>query len=333
MIEWMKQHLIKLHEWIQNRWLIVSIFMSSSSIWFSLILTFWGEKLHLIVNENNQKNFTFLGLILTIAIVLFSALLIIAQRYYEYYTLNTSRDKRKLYILENVNIETNKICDNKFITLRDRIWKIKKGTAKDFPHIISNPCEQLKHIIEKMSTCLCKLLSQSDYDIDINELYISLYYNFPLEDDEWRQTDSLFPERGLSIDDLLNNPQSTFSKILNSNESLLFFNSNEQARKQDSYIRDGEDIFNENNELQGSIACYKILIRKEGTILIQAVLSITTYTKQFVNKNDKKTINNVKYNMTEHILNPFSKRINIELCLLYLYTLYQKNKAMNLPTK
>ena len=127
MIEWMKQHLIKLHEWIQNRWLIVSIFMSSSSIWFSLILTFWGEKLHLIVNENNQKNFTFLGLILTIAIVLFSALLIIAQRYYEYYTLNTSRDKRKLYILENVNIETNKICDNKFITLRDRIWKIKKA--------------------------------------------------------------------------------------------------------------------------------------------------------------------------------------------------------------
>ena len=287
-MEWVKNNLIKLHEWVQNRWLIVSIFMSSSSIWFSLILTFWGEKLHLIVIKDNQKSFTLLGLILTIVVVLFSALLLTAQRYYEYYNLNTSRVKRKLFVLENVSTETNKICDNKFTTLRDVIWKIKNGTAKDFPHIISNPCEQLKHIIEKMNTCLCKLFSQEDYDINPNELYISLYYNFPLENNEWRQADSLFPERGLDIKELLNNPQSTFSKVLSSKESLLFFNSKEQARKQDSYIRDSEDILNENNELQGSIACYKILIKKEGMTLIQAVLSITTYNKQFVNKNRKK---------------------------------------------
>jgi hypothetical protein len=116
--------------------------------------------------------------------------------------------------------------------------------------------------------------------------------------------------------------KSTFSKVLSSKEPFLFYNSKEQARKLDSYIRDGEDRINENDELKGSIACYRIVVKEEKQELIKAVLSITTYNKRFVSSDNKKIINNVKFNMDEYIFKPFIKRIDIELCLLYLATLY-----------
>ena len=144
MIKCLKKLLIRLHEWVQKKWLIVSVLMSTSSIWFSLILSFWGEKLHFIVTDaSGKRQFTFLGAILTILVVGFSCLLAMAQRYYEYSKLNNDKDKRKLVVLENVDIETNKICDNKYITLKKRLWKIKNGQIVDIPQIVSNPCEQL----------------------------------------------------------------------------------------------------------------------------------------------------------------------------------------------
>ncbi len=329
LVRWVKKTLIRLHEWVQKQWLIVSILMSTSSIWFSLILSFWGEKLSLIETDTNGKRqFTFWGIVLTVLIVGFSFLLVMAQRYYEYSKLNTDKDRRKLFILEHVDIETNKICDNKYITLKKKLFEIKKGHVKEFPQIVSNPCEQLKHITEKMNNCLCQLLSQNEYNINENELYISLYYNFPMEDEIWRQTDSIAPERGLGISELINE-KSTFSKVLKSKEPFLFYNSKEQARKTDSYISDGEDRLNENNELKGSIACYRIATNESGQELIKAVLSITTYNKKFVNSDNKKIIDNVKFNMDEYILKPFIKRIDIELCLLYLSVLYnKKNKEV-----
>lgn len=326
MKRWMKKLLIRLHEWVQKQWLIVSVLMSTSSIWFSLILSFWGEQLHLIgVDTNGKRQFTIIGIILTIIIVGFSFLLVTAQRYYEYSKLNTDKDKRKLFVLEHMDIEINKICDNKYITLKRKLSEIKNGNIKDFPQIVSNPCEQLKHVTEKMNNCLCKLLSQNEYSINENELYISLYYNFPLEDNLWKQADSIAPERGLSIDDLISE-KSTFSKVLKSKEPFLFYNSKEQARKTDSYISDGEDRLDENNELKGSIACYRIIIKEAGRELIKAVLSVTTYNKKFVNSDNKRIIDNVKFNMDEYILRPFIKRIDIELCLLYLSVLYNKQK-------
>lgn len=322
-----KNLLIKLHEWVQKQWLIVSVIMSTSSIWFSLILNFWGEKLDfLVVDVNGKRQFTRLGGILTLGIVAFSSLLAMAQRYYEYNKLNTDRDRRKLFVLEQVDAETNRICDNKFITLKKRIWAIKNDKVEEFPQIISSPCDQLKHITEKMNKCLCKLLSQNEYCIKQEDLYISLYYIFPMEDMQWRQADSLSPEKGLSIEEL-QNEKTTFSKVLKDKEPFLFFNSKEQARKEESYIRDEEDSVNEEDELEGSIACYRITIKEKGDILVQAVLSITTYNKKFVNSNDKKIIDNVKFNIKEYILNSFVKRINIELCLLYLHMLYEVNKV------
>lgn len=322
---WGKNKLVKLHEWVQKKWFIVAIFLSTSSIWFSLILNFWGENLKFISKDaEGERKFTPIGLVLTIFVITFSCLIAMAQRCYEYEKLNTDKDKRKLYVLENVDLGTNKVCDNKFITLKKRILSIKRGKEAQCPQIVSNPCEQLKHIVEKINVCLCKLLTQKEYNINEDELYISLYYNFPMENDEWKLADSLSPEKGLSIDELQDD-KSTFSNVLKAKNPFLFYNSKEQARKSDCYISDGEDKNDENNELKGSIACHRIVVKEDNQDLIKAVLSITTYNKRFVNSNDRKIIDNTKYNIQEYILKPFIKRIDIELCLLYLAYLYNES--------
>lgn len=81
----------------------------------------------IITDSDGKRAFTILGAVLTSSIIIFSLLLAMAQRYYEYTKLDTSVDKRKLFVLENVDLETNKICDNKFITLKKRIMAIKNG--------------------------------------------------------------------------------------------------------------------------------------------------------------------------------------------------------------
>lgn len=234
----------------------------------------------------------------------------------------------RMFVLEHVDTDINKICDNKYMTLKKRIWKIKNEKTEEIPRIISSPSEQLKHIVEKMNNCLCKLLSQqNEYVIKQEELYISLYYNFPLEDDSWQQTDRFSPERGLGVKNLLTK-ETLFARILKSRENFLFYNSKEQARIEGCYIQDEDDRISEEGKIKGSIACYRIIVKECEQILVQAVLSISTYDKQFINKDDKGTIKNSIFNIDEYILKPFIKRINIELCLLYLDKLYEeKNKV------
>ncbi|WP_141694220.1 hypothetical protein [Desulfosporosinus sp. BG] len=315
----LKEKLISIHKWNQERWLIVSVITSTVSIWFSLILTFWGEPLNLISVFNNKRIFTWLGLILTCIAVFFSLLFAVAQKCYEYQELNNNKDKMKLKVLQTIDNTTNEIYDRKYITLLEQIASITNNIIKA-PKIITKPKEQLKQIIKCLNESLCKILTYNDYKINNNEMYVCLHYNFPRQSEEWYLSESLFSERNISTDELLSN-SSTFKQIINSREDLIFFNSKEDARKQNKYIQDEEDQYDENHNLKGSIACYKIQIIFHSIVYINAIISFVTYSKKFVNTDDRKSIDIVKYNIKENILSVFKKRFNIELCLLYIMKL------------
>lgn len=315
---------IKIYEWVRKRWFIVSFLLTTSSFWFSLVLSFWGEELHFIVINENKKQFTRLGFLLTMVVIIISFVIQMAQRCYENSKLNPDENKRKMDFLEKVNEETVFICGCKFGTLKREILKIKNDKIKDFPKIISIPSNQLKYILETMIECLCELLSTREYSIQKKDMYISLFYNFPLENDSWEQLVTSLPEKGLSIEELLKEG-TTFYRLLKTRKKFLFFNNKEEAKKTNNYIPDEEDIIDENGDLKGSIACYKVVIKEQNKTLIQAVLSISTYNKRFINNNDKKKIEYIESVIREYIINPFMIRINIELCLLYLSILYDKN--------
>lgn len=321
---YIKQKFIAIHKWNQKKWLIIPIITSTIGVWFSLILSYMGQDLYLVTVINNNRSLTWLGWTLTGVVVLFSTIFVIAQRVYEYEELNNNRDKMKLKVFNVTNTAFNDLCDIKFAALKAQIKDIKSGIY-EAPQVIGNPKEQLKHIIKSLNGSLCTILSYGDYKMRNDEMYVCLHYNFPEEDKEWYLAESIFAETNISNEELMGE-NSSFNKVLKSKEDLLFFNSKEEARKQGSYVPDSEDQYDEQHNLKGSIACYRIQIIHNNIPYINAVLSFVTYSKDFVNKNDNKAINTVKYNIKENILSVYKKRISIELCLLYVMKLREIQK-------
>jgi hypothetical protein len=316
MSKFIKSKLIALHKWTQKKWIIIPLITSTIGVWFTLILNYMGHDLNLVNTLNNTRILTWQGWTLTAVVVGFTTILVIAQRVYEYEELNNNRDRMKLEVLNVMSSASNELCDIEYATLKEQIKDIQNGKY-EAPQIISNPKEQLKHIIKSLNESLCTILSYKDYKIKNNEMYVCLHYNFPTESEEWYLAESIYAERNISNKDLLGD-NSTFNKVLTSKEDLLFFNSKEEARKQYSYVPDSEDHYDEQNNLKGSIACYRIQVIHHNKTYVNAIISFVTYSKKLVNNDDRKAIDTVKYNIKESILSVYKKRISIELCLLYV---------------
>ena len=167
------------------------------------------------------------------------------------------------------------------------------------------------------------MLSQNNHRIDKNEICVSVAYNFPQENSTVWKWVNMRDEKGLTIEEL-SSPETTFQYLLNNaNEKspFVFLNSKQKAYLERHYIPDQEDCRNEEGNLLGSIACYRLSLKKSDTVYVSDILSISTYNKQFVSVDDETVdasensrINAVKENIRKNILPEFAHRINIELC-------------------
>ena len=93
------------------------------------------------------------------------------------------------------------------------------------------------------------------------------------------------------------------------------------------YIPDNEDEYTENGELKGSIACFQYEIKKNNKTIIEFVVTITSYSQQFVqgmNDGDE-VVKNVRHNLEKIVIPNYIVRAKIELCLLYIKHLNEIN--------
>lgn len=323
--------LLNLHDWMARQWLIVSFLASTIAIWYSFILAFAGEFFKLKRQINSSSRLTLLGWILTILLVIWTFLVQASDKYYAY-RKNSDDQEAINYIRERVSARIIKVCTSKYNTLIELIDLISKGMTQP-KRIISNPCLQLKTLASELAECLRSLLIHGGYIINEDDIYISIIYKFH-DFKSWKQTDSLYSEKGLEIDEVVNNSKTTFSATLNSKNGIIFYNSKQEAFNKGEYIPDSCDKYDSNGKLLGSILCYRIICKKNAIDYITAIISITTYDKSLVSKKAQKSvIDNVKYNIEKHILSAFEKRISIELCLLYLSELNIRKKEMKLVSK
>lgn len=317
----------RFHSCFQKHWIIFTIFLTGASWWFSLIITFFGEQFYLIgINEAGNKFMTWQGIVTTAILFLLLFLTSASQIYCEKH----NDDKIKLeqinasYVLiEKVLTSVGDVCDNKFNNQIKLIKDIKDGKTAP-PQVYSEPCKQLQKILDEISACLATCLQETELRVKKRDIYVSLAYNFPLENEETWQWALAKQEKGLTIKQLLT-PKTTFYYLLNNEveQPLVFFNSKEEAYIQGHYLPDEQDERDRERKLKGSIACYLITIKLDNTTYIRAILSFSTHNKMFVKDNeDKDVLDTVIHNIKETILTDFSKRINIELCNYYLQYLY-----------
>lgn len=322
------------HNLTKEHWIIYTIIISLPTIWFSVILNFFGETLGLIgIDAKGSRYLTHIGILLTIIIIGLIFLINLVNNYFA-----SKSELNKLELLQNensfyrqLNESVDYICNDKLEQLKQIIPKIDGGFMPS-PKIISNPENQLKRIIEQINKCLCVFMSQPCEEYRYRDFTVTLAYNFPNIDNRWYWLDGT-NEKELSLEDLVDaSNKTTFNYLINSKKPYYFNNSKEDAKKNGHYMYDSQDEINsENNNAMGSIFCYKYQIKKNNTIYINSILSISTNQKKFVPDNCEKKIEIVRENFLKIVKEHFGLRLSIELSLLYLNRTKEKSKSIEEP--
>lgn len=313
------------HNATKKHWVWYTIIISLPTIWFTFICNVLGTTIH-IKDENGH--FTIGGIILSIIVISVSIIISLFNNYYASKSEFGELERLRGYIeyLEKIENSVDAICDEKATQIRKIIQQVKKN-GKVSPEIISNPSNQLKKILEQIAECLVKFMERPDEKYTFKDFFVTLAYNFPLEDDkEWTWLDGTV-ERGISLQKLTDlSSKSTMNCIRNSHKTYYFNNSKEDAKSHSEYLYDDYDKTNEDNgKPVGSIFCYNFKIRQNGSIYVDAILSISTQGKRFAEEGDKEKIDNAKDNMVNLVKEHFGRRITIELELLYLDYIKQCN--------
>lgn len=324
---WYQRILLKIAKYQKDHWFISLFLVRLSAVWFSLVLTYAGEQLGLLEISNKGKALTIQGWVATIAMVSIILLFEASKSFHSRITEEPYEIGGFLF-LNSLRKGIGTLCDSKLNTLTAQIECVKKDNVIA-PVIVSNPQKQLQAIADQIKECLSQLLAEKgDNKVNGKDIVATIAYQFPLESDKWYWATE---EHGLGFDKLVTSSapyslrKSTFQSLLESGHNYLFYNSKQEAFQDKKYICDDFDERDENDLLKGSIACYKIEIKKNDKVYIRSVLSITSYKQHFTSDTSKQTVNNVRWNMDDFVINDFSKRIKIELCLLYLSILQKQH--------
>lgn len=322
----------------RKHWIFTLIFVNLPAFWLPLLYTFLGVQLKLVAIVEQSCQFTPIGLVLMIAFFIIVIVGSIATIYdektngknleMEGLKARLLEQKENGLVLSDLINSANTICESKLSTLTDQVNNyMDTACSEQAPPIISNPRKQLDSLSRELSFCLARLLKFQDRR-NVTDLFTSIIYRFPQDDDkDWHWATS---ERGLSISDLFTEKdgrKSTFKCLLDNRGHSIFKNSKQSAYNDMQYIPDNEDEYTENGELKGSIACFQYEIKKNNKTIIEFVVTITSYSQQFVqgmNDGDE-VVKNVRHNLEKIVIPNYIVRAKIELCLLYIKHLNEIN--------
>ncbi len=300
--------------WLKSHWFIRSLLIFLPTIWFTVILKFFGKLIGLC-NEDGQSLSTF-GIVSTGIICLISFLLIIFSSYQDKKVsihennkieLEGTRSTLSLYVLLLNSIYN--ICTSKYDTLVTIMEAVQKQVTMP-PIIVSDPLKQITCLVDELRTCICQMTK-----VEERNIAVAIAFEPELTKGEWewfRNCRGI--EGGKSVKELIENEKSTFNIVYSGKEDYVFENSKSLAQDNGRYITDKKD----NSSPNGSIICKNITIGRRESYHFRVILTVSTYGKKLVGDDDATSIENVKRNIEESILYEFEKRLQIELVLLWL---------------
>lgn len=316
--------------WQRRHWVITLIFVDLAGFWIPILYSYFGIQLGLLDFSSQSYQFTAKGIIV-LAILFLVLVTGNSSRIYEEKTGHMAHEidslKKELFVhkesglvLRDLNSSANEICESKLATLMEEVSYFIDNETAIPPEIISDPCKQLSSLAKELSSCVAGLLKFQERR-HITELFTSIIYRFPNDsDNSWHWAT---PERGLSISELMYEKDgqcSTFMHLLKGRGHSVLFNSKEQAKNDKSYIPDSEDEYDENGNLKGSIACFAFEIKKNDKLIVQFVITVSSYGQQFVQGKDNgdESVRTTRHNLDKIVIPNYAVRAKIELLLLYL---------------
>lgn len=318
----LKKILKAINDFNQKQWLLVSIITTTIGIWFPFIVGFLGEKLHLIyIDDSGNKQFTILGIFLTLMSIIWSLLSSLSQRYYDYRVGRLGITEENIDNTENVyctlNFSNASIVEKGVSAKLKCIDKLYTKSINMVNYPVKKPCETLTFIISEITSTLSKLLTSKSYNVREHDLNVNIYYRFPLDQDvSWHRAHNIKQEKGLKIEELLS-PNSTFFQAMNSTQKYAFYNDKHEAYLNNRYIPDSEDI-RIKGKIEGSIACFIYSLSENGNKYIEFMVTIATYGKKFSKKNSEDENQNIAYNLKKNVFAEYEMLIKSALADLYI---------------
>ena len=325
----LKKFLEIAHNIIKKHWIIYTIITFIPTIWYSLILTYFGSYVGLLKDESGTKKFTIFGIALTLFVVLVPLIINIIINIYASKSETSELEKlhNEKVFFEQLNKSVDFICAEKYRRLRHVI--IEENFPNGIhPSIITSPANQLKQIMAQINECLCVFLSQPGAEYKHKDFFVTIAYRFPQVNETWKWVDDT-EQRGLSLEELFQDGvKSTAQYLVKENKPYYFNNKKEDAKLDNKYIYDSIDILNsEKKDDVGSIFCYNFQEKNGRKVYAEAILSVSTYKKRFCpcigkEENFRNQLKNTEDNMIYIVKDCFGRRIGIELCLLLLEHLH-----------
>lgn len=324
----------KIHQAVEDNWIVSLFLVKLSGVWFSLVLAFFGNGW---LTENSEKGryLTALGWILTVVVLLLNLGMSMIDRYCEIHT----KDKEELVkitaerdLLVEVNSSVDTICKNKLHTQLHEIENVMR-CGQLAPLIYTNPCRQIQNILDELSRSISFLISDKTHRFDKSEIHTNLICNFPFSD---RSTWYNIDEYSASVSNVITNKKSTFVYLLDAERPYVFFNDKQEAFGKGHYYPTDLDEVDGNGNLKGSIGFFLLTFRNSSGEYIKAVLTIATYKRHIVDENEllktlgkkvdtqkviKDACDTLAYNINSSLVDNYRNRIGIELCNYYMQRL------------
>ena len=327
----------------KNYYFVLNIFAAIiPRIYEKMIIPWFGTILKLQTKQNDVLVLTDLGIFiewfLNILVVVFIVWYNIASA-----KKGTSINKSELdklinereglngsnQLLRKILHSTYKTCSSKYDTLLTKIKELDAKASQRPIKIVSNPCKQLKSIIEHMVSCVAKVTN-------VEESALRTRVAYRLKGGNWEWITGYSSNGYFNIENLSNTANSTFNHITktdSSRESFIFFNKKSIAVKAGKYVFepyrdfDGDTLTEDTAISEGSILAKSLFVGDNClNMFAEMVIFIDTTDDYFLTKDDAKdNVRSIKKLLKHEIFETFEERLKIELALLYI-SCFDKNK-------
>lgn len=287
---------------VLNRYyLIKPISAFLGTIWFSIVIKYWGVFLKLVDADSKLTAWGWILTVLVYGLMLWISIVSVQEsKILVSYETN-------MHIYEHLIKSLDDLCDSSYDRILEHLKKMKtKVRSRDMYKNTVEPIKQLKDISREIKECFSEIA-----DFQNDDLVVSMAYNFPAKGDEWYWVDSKYMEGGLSTRELFANKNSTFYHVAH-NEDFIFYSDKKVAYEDNCYIYDSKD---RKGEVCGSIVCMKIPVLIENEVVARIILSVSSYGVLLCTQDKEDAVGEI---IEKILLRRFSKRIRIELAHLYI---------------
>jgi len=299
----------ELYEYSVKKWWVLAIATALLSLWV-FVLQFFGNRFGLMVNGE----LTDAAAKITVAVLLLWFSVTVTKLWAE--NKNQKQMEEKIRSLEeNQNLEAlenaHKILGGLLGELSEletsraqnyRKFVFEKGSKLDLLKIIK-PEERIKDTVN----AIINMVSNS-CNIDKSNIGVSIAVEY---DGKWSWLVNRNNDDDLSLAEVVSNPKTSFSHVINKQAACVFYPDKRQGVYQNKYVAGKID---EGNANEGSIYCRNISINDKAGNVARAVLSVTTYNTRICEQDDEYTTKMFK----DKIMPLFEIRLKTELCLYFI---------------